>query len=654
MAFCVRSERNMDYIKKDKIKIGPGQYFKSLDKIEKKKRMHPPFEISSQKGIFNKINDTPGPGSYNLIKNKSYTINKDSTFLSTNIQNKEKEKNISTIYNKNYSSIIINSGLENNSSKSIDISKYKRNTKINSIYEISEETNKYNTINNNYDIKKSDSTQKEFQFNNNTDFSNINNNNEVSDYVICDYGVIPIKPIKKKLKKKRAKLLNMPLKIEAGSLQRIISIPSKEMNGYTYGFNKSLNLLIDKTNTNEYIGPGRYNIKIIKRPKNILDWSKCLNIKEIKNKNDTKKKDETLEELKKKGNEIAKIRINKHKNLKLVKSNLHSYNSLKGLNDLNTKLFSHSMNKKANILEYSNYSRNNFLLDKYEIPGPGYYNNNLFSIKKENEKNKVNLFGAFGSNSNRFLNKSNSMFNIGPASYFIEKNKYEKNKPDFFSKLKNKRLIDDIPKLNKIRNYTEKIECNLGPGTYNLGHTFINRSFSNFQTMDTNNDRFNYFKKNDTPGPGTYTYINNSLNNIKMYKKFQKLINKSFEEEEKKRLEKLESLKKEKIEGVPGVGTYNVEKIDSISHKIKMKLNPKLSYYSPFLISSGRFIFKYNNLDLPIYNIQNIRENMKYMAFSKAERFNDINKKISAGPGSDNLNKNDQWLKKTFNKLFSS
>ena len=246
------------------------------------------------------------------------------------------------------------------------------------------------------------------------------------------------------------------------------------------------------------------------------------------------------------------------------------------------------------------------------------------------------------------------MFNIGPASYFIEKNKYEKNKPDFFSKLKNKRLIDDIPKLNKIRNYTEKIECNPGPGTYNLGHTFINRSFSNFQTMDTNNERFNYFKKNDTPGPGTYTYINNSLNNIKMYKQFQKLINKSFEEEEKKRLEKIESLKKEKIDGVPGVGTYNVEKIDSISHKIKMKLNPKLSYYSPFLISSGRFIFKYNNLDLPIYNIQNIRENMKYMAFSKAERFNDINKKISAGPGSYNLNKNEQWLKKTFNKLFSS
>ena len=37
MAFCVRSERNMDYIKKDKINIGPGQYFKSLDKNQIKK-----------------------------------------------------------------------------------------------------------------------------------------------------------------------------------------------------------------------------------------------------------------------------------------------------------------------------------------------------------------------------------------------------------------------------------------------------------------------------------------------------------------------------------------------------------------------------------------------------------------------------------------
>ena len=228
MAFCVRSERNMDYIKKDKINIGPGQYFKSLDKNQIKKRIHPPFEISSQKGIFNKINDTPGPGSYDLINNKSYTINKDSTFFSTNIQNKEKEKNISTIYNKNYSSIIINSGLDNNSSKSLDISKYKRNTKNSSIYEISEDTDKYITV---YNIQKSDSTLREFQFNTNTNFSDIHNNNEISDYVICDYGVIPIKQSKRKIKKKRAKLLNMPLKIKAGSLQRIISIPSKEMNG---------------------------------------------------------------------------------------------------------------------------------------------------------------------------------------------------------------------------------------------------------------------------------------------------------------------------------------------------------------------------------------------------------------------------------------
>ena len=657
MAFCVRSERNMDYIKKDKINIGPGQYFKYLEKIQMKKRIHPPFEISSQKGIFNKINDTPGPGSYDLINNKLYSINKDSTFLSTNNQNKEKEKNISTIYNKNYSSIIINSGLDNNSSKSLDLSKYKRNTKNTSIYEITEDTDKYITVNNNYNIQKSELTPREFQFNTNINFSDVNNN-EISDYnndyITCDYGVIPIKNNIKKINRKKAKLLNMPLKIKTGSLQRIISIPSKEMNGYIYGFNKSLNLLIDKTNTTESIGPGKYDIKIINRPKNILDWSKCLNIKEIKNKNETKKKNETLEEFKKKGDELTKIKIDKHKNSKLVKAHYLSYNSQKGLNDLNTKLFSHNINKRVNILEYSKDSRNNFLLDKKEIPGPGYYNNNLFSIKKENEKNKLYLFGAFGSSSNRFLTKSKSMLDIGPATYFIEKNKHEIIKPDFFSKLKNKRLIDDISILNKTRNNTEKIISNPGPGTYNLSQSFINRSFSNYQMMDTNNERFNYFRINDNPGPGTYTYINNSLKNIKKYKKYEKIINKSFEEEEKKRLEKIESIQKEKSDGVPGVGTYNVEKIDSMSNKIKMKLNPKLSYYSPFLISSGRFKYEYKNIDLPMYDIKNIRDNSKYMGFSKAERFNDINKNISIGPGSYNINKNEQWLKKTFNKLFSS
>ena len=90
------------------------------------------------------------------------------------------------------------------------------------------------------------------------------------------------------------------------------------MNGYTYDYNKKLNLLIDKTNTNEYIGPGKYDINTKYKPKSILDWSKTLNVKEIKQKKDILKRNKTLEELKKRGDvmpKIIKMNINDNKNL---------------------------------------------------------------------------------------------------------------------------------------------------------------------------------------------------------------------------------------------------------------------------------------------------------------------------------------------------
>ena len=159
----------------------------------------------------------------------------------------------------------------------------------------SEDTVNYIGIINNYSIHKIGLLSKDVQFNDNIHLSNnTNSNNETNEIIEYDYGLYIKNPTKSK-----SKLLNIPLKIETGSLQRIISIPSKDMNGYSVGENKSLNLLIDKTNSNEYIGPGRYDIKLTRKPKGILEWSKCLNMKEIKNRTDNKKKKETLDELKK-------------------------------------------------------------------------------------------------------------------------------------------------------------------------------------------------------------------------------------------------------------------------------------------------------------------------------------------------------------------
>ena len=588
----------MEYIKKDKLKIGPGQYFKSTEKNNIIKRKRPPFHISTSRDYYYKIKDTPGPGSYDLIDNKSYNNksynNKDSTYISTN-NNK----------NNNISSIMFNSSY---------LSKNTRNKKKNSIYVISEgdNTEKYITINNN----KLPNLPKEE-----------NNKNKINY-------------------KNKSKRIKNHLKIELGSLQRTISIPSKDMNGYEYNLNKTLNLLIDKTNTKEYMGPGKYDVNLVQKPKSILEWSKTLNIIEIKKRKEEKTKNETIEKLKQSGDIIAKTKFTKNKKLQQflkLKSQRILGNQKKGLNVLNMKLFTNKINKKPKIFLCS---RDSFILDKKDIPGPGYYTKDLIKEKNEKNKDEINVYeGGFGSGCNRFIYKNNSMQDLGPTTYFIEKSKYEKQKkPDIFSHLKNKRLIDDKIVIKKKENKMP------GPGSYDLSHSFINKSFCKGELMSYNKNRFKSEIKQN-PGPGSYIFIDDINNNKN--KIMKKIINSTFDVEEQRKKKKLELIKKENNK-VPDVGTYNLEEFDSISNNIKMKFNRKLSYNSPFLMSSGRFLYKNNKIDLPIYNSKYIKKNSNYIVFSKSKRFKNNNSEYLTGPGCYELINNNQWNKKTFNKLFSS
>ena len=151
MAFCVRSERKMDYLINDNTNLGPGQYFQSSDKKYIKKRIHPPFEISSKRETLYITNDIPGPGSYDLI-DKSYFNNKDSSFNSTKINNKKKEKNSSIINNNNFSVFNSKAG-NNNSSYALEISKNTNNNKSNFIILENNETDIYIKVKNNSNIK---------------------------------------------------------------------------------------------------------------------------------------------------------------------------------------------------------------------------------------------------------------------------------------------------------------------------------------------------------------------------------------------------------------------------------------------------------------------------------------------------------------------
>ena len=318
---------------------------------------------------------------------------------------------------------------------------------------------------------------------------------------------------------------------------------------------------------------------------------------------------------------------------------------------------------------------------------------------------KVQLFGdeiktegKFGSNCDRFMVKSKSMEDLGPTTYFIEKNKFEPNKkPEILKHLKVGKLVNAFENRNLIYNCEdknpnkninnkEKLESldknnenkfsktnnnflnksiidNPGPGKYELGHNFIIPSFSQVQSMDSQVERFPDIEEN-TPGPGAYLDKQN-IENEKIEEKLKKIINyANYDNQKIEKMKRIEEIKKanRKRNDFPGAGTYNPGLLDTINYKLKSKINPKQSYQSPFLISSGRFkTYKDDKISPVIYDpykYDKEQKNLQYMVFGKAKRF-DSNVNINdmkgiwhlAGPGSYDLK--DNWNKKSYNTLFS-
>ena len=744
MAFCTRSERKMDYFKNDSSNPGPGQYFQQVEKKVIKKRIHPPFHISALRNTFLPKEDIPGPGSYDLI-DKSI-INEDSKLNINNINQNEKEKikynsklnNYEKKYNNNLSTTNLKniSGIDyNNTSRMAEVSTipYNNNSSINqknmSIKNNSKFIQEYNYANYS-NIKNSSSSSKLGFFSQSLRFDDNNSSLKIDEpgpgtYETIDFtNNIIIKNNKKKYKSQH-KLMKASLKGETGSLNRVISIPSKVMNGYIYIDNKNKNMdnnnlkfkkgninkeckinidrnsqFIPKTSTNEFVGPGSYDIFIKEKGNSVLQWSKGFNIKDLNLKRELFKKKQVFDEMKKYGetnnsfNKIKKISL-----LSLIKKNpIVKYKKI--LNDINNKKPDYSINKKLN----SYYCRDSFIQDKSDIPGPGYYSKNLINYEadelygKKNEKIDKKLikssfrksfFGEemkseanFGSNCSRFLTKSKSMEDLGPATYFKQSNKFEPNKkPDIFNHLKKPGYLLNVKENQNLKDKQikgeEKLDNNLsrtnsmflnktlsdypGPGSYEISQTFILPSFSRFQMMNSEVERFPE-KEEDTPGPGSY--LNKENFEIEKFEEQLKKMSSNYEEDLEKlhRIEKIKEINRRRND-FPGVGSYNPGLIETINYKLKSKLNPNQSYQSPFLISSGRFkIEKISSISPTIYDpykFEKDQKKLKYIMFGKAKRFaeniNNENMKGAwhlAGPGSYDLTK-DNWNKKTFNVLFS-
>ena len=739
MAFCIRSERKMDYFKKDVINPGPGEYFQEKEAKKKKSRIHPPFHTSGKRSTIIQKEEIPGPGSYDLI-DKSY--NGSCNINNNNNSNKKEENNNNNI-------------IRNKNDKTYNnISTFRKNNKS-SFY--------YNTINNNSFSNFADASTNPLYKNNKSfsDFDNSSNSSKIGflsqairfndkdkrinepgpgTYETIDHIVEQIKNNNKKKNKFESKLMKASLKVDAGSLNRIVSIPSKIMNGYSIErknktaknncFSNAKNeckLIIDKFSnygknmpTSEYVGPGSYDIYIKEKGNCVLNWSKGFNIKEINSKKELLKTQKVFEEMKRYGDKISNENRNKRINIiNLCKSNSAHYivgKYKKGLNDLNKKALESNVNKKK---ENFYYCRDSFIQDKKEIPGPGYYSKELINKEKdtlyykEKEKEKIEqqkiinkksamssfrrvIFGEetktdskFGSNCERFLSKSKSMGNIGPTTYFIQKNKYEPNKKiDILSHLKTGKLVNSFENRDFLKNKKSNLNAekkqennksktknnsfnntflnkslidNPGPGEYEISHNFIIPSFSQISLMNSSVERFPDVIQN-TPGPGSYIY-NENIENEKIEQKIKTIINFGNQqiEEKMRRIEEIKKFNKTKND-FPGAGTYNPGLQDTINCKMKSRINPKQSYQSPFLISSERFKhLKDEGISPAVYDpykYDKKQNNLQYMVFGKAKRFvsnyNDENMKgvwHLAGPGSYDIK--DSWNKKTYNKLFS-
>ena len=687
MAFCVRSERNIEFNPKDNYP-GPGQYIKLSPRIVlNNKRKFPPFFSSAKRSSFIKLNNIPGPGSYNLNKNFIQTsIHSNPQMLSTNSSNERDENNFQELVTN------FNSGEKNSNLSTIwQMSNFTNSSKLNNFSTKNKSiSSKDKAVQNSYIIKS---------FNNNNKFFGTNigflsqanrfnsQKKDVLDLPGPGYYYESILSSKAE-KKFKNKIKNGKIFDKSGSLSRIVSIPSKTMNGYIYKnmekenaksnnnsviknsennnnssisskisknneqacslkryfqpnvinsdkwisneenklFDNKFQLLINErkfvntanTTTNEFVGPGTYDVSLIEKKNNVINWSKGFDLEKIAKKNNYLKKAKLLEEFKKNGDympilrtfhgKIHKLNPNKNKllllfNLRKIKNNL-------------------LQNKLPNSPRSSS-----FIPDKTEIPGPGYYDKEIFPYNKIKKTKSLNIdtdskkrpnlnyikyhFGnnkidpGFGSHCERSVNKSKSLEDLGPFSYFQEKNKFDPGKKntlykniilgktdmsrttynnfDFYSpditneSQENDTMNLDINLANSLNNQLkinniESINKNKKAENLKLKNTLSNFSSESdrllFKKLDTTSrnffsklnqiplvdlDRYKYF--NNYPGPGDY--------NLEY-----KFIKKSFSTNTMMQ-SKTERFKEKIINENPGPGTYQLGK--NFEKKIALK-----------------------------------------------------------------------------------
>ena len=597
MAFCIRSERKINLTDKENFPLGPGQYLK----LPQKKIIPNPHMIpfgTSYPKTQHKPEVTPGPGSYNI----NYPLNNSISSLDVSLK----------------------SSISNQST--IDQSLLNIKGKINERLGFMTRVERFQPLN---DVYK----------NPGPGAYNIQFNEEKSED-------------KNKIKYGSQKRM---IPLQTGSLSRVVSIPSKKMNGYylDYKRNKSeiivdpLSLESTRGSTSSLVGPGSYEIKR-KKKNNAINWEQTCYKKERQLKQEKEIEQKIISEL---------HPMNESRRDTTYRNNFRAVFNQK-------KIFF----KRLPNFKDMNLEGDGLVMD--DVPGPGYYEKEFNYGKLFEEKDELNKTSHyplkkrkvkkdedshFGSKSTRFLQKSVSYENLGPCTYFIQKNKFEPNKKlNIYNRLKTKSLIahKEIDK----EEMSEEKEIKAGPGSYNLSRGFVKEIISKHGILHSNENRFKSQEEvQNIPGPGSY--LPQDMLATKIQSNLMKTFNKREDNDSLFSTEQM-TLSQKQQSGTPGVGTYHPEIVGSIEYKNTLKSGPTLGGRKGFLASSNRFNFKPNNMVGPgDYSPQIIR-NMGKSYTTKG--FIDTNEKrfgisyknnVEVGPGDYELNKN-EWNKKTYNVLF--
>ena len=251
--------------------------------------------------------------------------------------------------------------------------------------------------------------------------------------------------------------------------------------------------------------------------------------------------------------------------------------------------------------------------DYLQSPGPGYYDpKDLSSQQYHKPSQNINFYKNFRGQRVSSLRKSYEMKTItpGPGEYDDSHNTIENRLNTNLSK-KMRDILFDVQKIAKLRNKREKEArernkeirllksiCDTKEKAKNnleeiykedpLEYRNVHASNDLLFNFGSNDKRFKYLVKNDSPGPGKYNLnLYNSIEkksaNLTKVPSFKELL---FKMENKNSLNERYSLNKDLVNN-PAVGQYNPDIVSSIKYQniVKSSFN---NYKSNLVLKKGQ------------------------------------------------------------------